>query len=299
MRGIRAGAGTRAHNLVKTKPVCYRRRRAQHGRNATQSGDRFQWTAQHSAKWLYGSMAIPVLETKPGMRIAKQERKLPSCRVDKSLLEEIERYMLAFPEAGGDFEVTVDDDLGTETFHSSSELRDRFSDSVKAVALHRCRFFDIGGKTTGGKFSLGVLFDRDGYFSRIKAETAGDQARERLDGFMNGILRIVEPRRTYSGLFHPGLMYQGAFFLLGLVVVMLAAGSFGPLVPPWYSAILVAAALLFITYMIGAWLKPYTAFLSRRVESREKVWIWLASGLAAFTLFSTVLAALRRKLLGY
>jgi|GEM_PF-6946197 hypothetical protein len=41
------------------------------------------------------------------MRVATQEKTIPSCRVDKSLLQEIERYMMAFFEAGGHFRVAV------------------------------------------------------------------------------------------------------------------------------------------------------------------------------------------------
>jgi hypothetical protein len=233
------------------------------------------------------------------MKTVQQNKSLPSCKVTKSLVQEIERYMLGFPEEGGNFQISVEDDLGTETFHSSSELREKFLDSVKAVTLYRRRFYDFVEKTARGQFSLSVSFNRDGSSSRMEVETANDQARERADGFTHGLLRLLEPHRTHSSLFHPNPFFEGAFFALTPVLLMLAVSSFSWSVPPWVAAIVVAVALLFTIYRIGAWLNPYTAFSSRRTERRERVWVWVVSGLSTFAVFSTVLAALRRKWLGY
>jgi hypothetical protein len=232
------------------------------------------------------------------MRVATQEKTIPSCRVDKSLLQEIERYMMAFFEAGGHFRVAVKYARGAETYHSASELKERFAGAVQSVELQRCRFADKADKTDGGGFNLNVSFDRSGYSSRVVAEAEGEHAKERIEWFMNGILEIIEPYRAYGGLYHFHPAVDGALSALTLCLAVVALVCL-PVAPPLFTKVVGCAAVLAALHRIGAVMIPYSAFSSRRVEIRAKVWRWVLTGTAGAVLFGIVLTTLLRRMFGF
>jgi hypothetical protein len=228
------------------------------------------------------------------------EHKLPACTVDKQTVLQLESYMIEQgkevfgmpPELGNHgLAVTIEETVGTAELSSVSELiGERFPDAIKGIRLYLARW-------SRGGCDLEIRLNRDGSLSRLKVNSDGPQSRERAVGFMDGVLRILEPRRSTAWLFHPHPLLGGAIYgltlvSLGSIPLMIDRGS-----PLHLPGLLLLACLAI--FHVGAFLNPYTAFSSRQTENRQRWWQWFVAGSAAFVLFGTLFVIFRKRLIGF
>jgi hypothetical protein len=236
------------------------------------------------------------------MQVFELKRKLPSCKVDKELLVTLEQYLIEQAQqvfgltedaARSEYKLSIEDSFGTGTFSSAREfLNDKFPDTTSSVRI-------ILRPWRSPHLTIIVYFHRESIHSAIEVIADGPQARERAIGCYDGILGLLDSRRTGAWFFHPPALVQG--MLGGITLISLGALPWAFILkePGVLSGALVAVPLILVTYHTGAYIKPYTAFVSRRTEFLEKTWTLFVVGMAGFILFGTLLPALLRKVLGF
>lgn len=229
------------------------------------------------------------------------KRRLPSCRVDKETLLVIEDYILEqardvfglTPEvAQSKLSVVIQESLGTERLASAKEMRsDTFPDTTVSVQLEV--------REWRPSCTLDVYFHRESFHSSATVRAEGAQAREKAIGFFDGLLRRLESHRSYAWFFHPHPAIGGALSALTFMSFGAVPWAFTAAVPEKLAAGFIALPLVLLIFHVGARLNPYTSFASRRADIREKTWNWFVGGMVAFLVFGTLLAGLRKKILGF
>ena len=229
------------------------------------------------------------------------KHRLPSCHVTPTLLQAIEDYVLAqAPQSLGaspekvrsGYRIEVEEGLGTESLSSIAEMgRLKFSDSTASIRIV------VSQLETSGR--VDVYFHRDDGVSRVAIRAEGDNARATAVGLYDGIMRVIEPHRTSSWLFHPHPVLVGMLSAGAPIAFLVAVGVALRAKPGPGSAAAFAALLGVAGYHAMSFLRPYTSFESRQSERRDRLWSWFATGLAAFILFGTTFTWIRQRLLGF
>jgi hypothetical protein len=235
----------------------------------------------------------------------KIEQRVPSVKVTKKLLESLERYLvskkeavqadLKLPPENEKFSISVTDNLGTETFSSTNQLRtDRFLDSTTNVRVSfACRWYKA--KTS---LAVDVRFSTTPYLASLTVLCEADAARELGVGLYQSLSEITATGKTSNWRYHAPLWLegplQGATIGMGLWAVMLMrdhriAGM----------VLATVAGLAFAYFSIGKRFHPYTLFDSSRAERIQRAGDWFEYGLLTFLVFGILLTLLRRSLLGF
>jgi hypothetical protein len=230
----------------------------------------------------------------------KLTRPPPATRVGKTLLVELENYIIgqaarvtdkSIEELKSDFNIVIVDKFGTETLKSASELKgEKLPDSIKDLKVQFKPFTSAG-------LSINIEFARLRMESSIDISQRGPDARETVMGIYTELQRLLKTESTYAWLFHwPGLSglveltlpVAGVVILSVLVIVLVAAQTVtARLLFAW-------TALVLFLFLIAFFLKPFSAFDSRRQKSFDETWKWLSLGTLGFLVFGTVFPALRK-----
>ncbi len=232
----------------------------------------------------------------------KLKRPPPTTRVGKTLLVELENYIIGqaaritakpIEKLKSDFNIVIVDKFGTETLKSASELKgEKLPDSVKALKVQFNPFTSAG-------LSISIEFARLRMGSSIDISQTGPDARETVMGIYAELQRLLKTESTYTWLFHsPGILEFilptfGLSILPGLVISLVNAQTVtARLLFAW-------PALVLFLFLIGIVLKPFSAFDSRRQKSFDETWKWLSLGTLTFLVFGTVFPALRKWIAGF
>ena len=230
------------------------------------------------------------------MPVFSLNRPLTSCQIDKTVLLELQEYLEHTFDPGdrasppAEFRVSIEDSFGTEYLTSVQELRaSGFSDSTKSV--------QVAIRNHSGK-GVSVTFANDALLSRITMDTEGPNARETALGLYEGVIRILEPKRTSASLFYPPPFVEGVLvgsmpLLVGTAVVFMVTGK---MVEQVVSFIIIL--IVFVSFA-GKKLNPYAAFANRQNERLQHWWGWFVGGTATFVVFGTLLTIFRKKLFGF
>ena len=232
---------------------------------------------------------------------------LPSLRVTKGFLLALEQFLLkrAFDasllsqdQAQEAIRIRIKDGLGTENLRSMSQLEAaRFAESTEEIEIS----LDSPYRNDGTKLAVRLHLSKGRLFSSMSIDATGPNARETVLGLKEGLLRMVEPQRTWHWLCHPTAPVWGALFafdcLLGYLLFMFKGAD--PSADPRFHFVFSAfiAILVYMSY-VGS-IRPYTVFDSRGAERADKIWSWLIGGISTFIVFGTLLTLVRRPLLGF
>lgn len=228
------------------------------------------------------------------------DQSLPSLRVTKDLLESLESYLaqriatscsLTVDEARKLLSITIEDNLGTEHFSSVNQFHTtRFSDSTKRVVV------EIGAHSEGVRLQLRLQFSRGRMLSSMSISATAPNSRELVAGLKDGILRVLEPCRTWHWICNPSAEMWGALIAIFLVLVFLQWKLDAS--HPVSSAVSIG---IFILWLLGVlpYLRPYMVFDSRVSERSDKIWNWFFTGLMTFLVFGTLFVLIREGVLGF
>lgn len=231
------------------------------------------------------------------------EQPLPSLRVTKDLLESLEKYlvkrvvdvvMLTEEEAKLALSIRVEDSLGTEEMISIDQMTpSRFADSTSRVEIELASPY----RPDGLRLRVRLNFAKGRLFSILAISATMPNAREVALGLRDGLLRVLEPQRTWHWIVHPIPQWWGGIMgvSLWLGYSLFSTDSKGP----YYPVLLgIFAFALFYLFGVGI-LRSYTTFESRASDRSDKIWGWFLGGAGTFLVFGTLLTFLRRPLLGF
>ena len=231
-------------------------------------------------------------------------RTLPSCKVDRTLLKEIEQYIqqritaLVPPPEGKkiDYELYMTESIGTEKFKSIEEYEKiYFPDDMRRIGIKSSM------RVYTSRISVDLSFDRSKFWSNIQIDYTGPAARETAISLSDEIIRRIQPYKTNNHYFERISGY-GIFALLISV-----ANTAQIIFVPWperpfknvVKVISIAIAFAILTYWILTFLKPYSTFKTRLNEKREKWTTWVWFGFLGFLLFTVLGVYLRKRILGF
>ncbi|HXO43356.1 MAG TPA: hypothetical protein VN999_18040 [Thermoanaerobaculia bacterium] len=241
------------------------------------------------------------------------EKQLPSCDLSKRVLSELQEWLTSRgAELTGpwtrppEFRIILEDGDGTETLSDINLYPpDSLPDRTKMVTVKYDRWSDI---ETGSQLELALRFSPHQSRSKLAITVTNKRgSREVAAGLVAGVLTILSTRQNRNSRWHIRWRFLIPLYLLGALA---DAGFFlgwvksaakGP--PPWILALGAFASIMFgipgIVLVVAGLFKPYTAFDSAQTRARNERWKWVVRGFWAFVLFGTVLAAIRKLLLGF
>jgi len=241
------------------------------------------------------------------------KKPLPSCTVDKTLLQELEDYLHkkvseAIPptedeKASGlsmrNYHLTIEDSFGEETIKSAIDIdRSYFPDDTKAIRL------EYRARNKDNRIDIKITFSASSVlpeFSELKITFQGASSREFVTGLAHQIIHRLEPYKTNSRYFSITLgKFLFAAFLFAISLVGISYGlEHSTSLAKFFLTSSVSFLILVIAWVILLFLKPYSKFNTRRNEQFDK-WInWVFAGVLAFILFTVVGVYFRQKLLGF
>jgi hypothetical protein len=224
------------------------------------------------------------------------QKRPDSCSVEKELLLELEGYIrrkageLDVTPERGRYEVIIDDSIGKEELHSVDEFRSLyFPNGTRSIMLTY--------RGISPNLELTVKFSKD-YLVSSSVEIAytGESARETAIEISARIDEIIRPYKT-PNLFHPNPMI---FSILCTALVMMFSFLTGNLVTKAFraGALLAVPTLAIGWYLLAGFLRPYSAFKTRRNEDFLRWHRWLTMGIIGTILFGVIFARLVRNIFG-
>ena len=233
--------------------------------------------------------------TMPGFEL---NRRIPSCFVDRSLIESLEEYLREKTASRRAASAEHDDDWmwieithhgGRQALRSMSELARRsFVDGTHEIAI-------ICQLPAGLDVRLQFSAHRQESFVRVRSRD--DEAREFLTEVVADVQRIVAARRTWNSWFCPDIGLSGLVDGLAVGVVMFAVYAFtaGSKVPRWA----IWTALLLPAYRFIGILKPYSAFETPEARTLRTLGNLLTAGIGGLVLVTAIGAYFDIEWLGF
>ncbi len=209
-------------------------------------------------------------------------RSIPSCRVDRDLLKEIEEYLTKRsvkyinPEEHNApiCEIRFEEGRGrTGTYQGVREVpRGRFDDSVRQVSLGMEFPTDYAPTSS----SASITFDVSRSGSKLDISLSGQEPREEVIAIDAELQRLLDGKKTWNWLFHPDVLVA----IPGMVVAILPAVMFLQLQTvtlPGY--LLLVPLFLGVIYAICSSLRPFSRFDTRRNDTKDTLFGWLWKGI--------------------
>jgi hypothetical protein len=233
------------------------------------------------------------------------EKKLPSCKVTKALLESLERYLTAKKEAlqsdlktppdSERLSISVTDNLGRETVTSAQQLRaDRFLDSTTEVDAS----FEASWYKQHISLEVDLRFRTEGLRSRLTIASRSDAARELGVGVYRSLSDIIETTMTSNWRYHPPEWLEVLLGMLWILPIGIGA-ALNDRVPHAFLVGITLTAVVLAYITLGKRLHPYTIFDSSRAERLQKFGDWFEYGLLTFLVFGSAFTFFRRELFGF
>jgi hypothetical protein len=217
---------------------------------------------------------------KPGDAVAAKlslSRHLPSCKVSRQLLVELEGY-LRERRADGLFAMSVTEASGVATWRSVRDCPELFPDGTKTIAL-------TWDAAKGQDLSIAVRFDVRKQHSLASIEF-DDSARETARAVLAEMERLIAPYQTSHYLCHSSILW-------GLVPLLWAWA----LATQWRHLKLVlgdVALLGMSAALYGmAYLQPFTMFETALNRKKERWAEPVKTGLLVFALAVIAFGAVR------
>jgi hypothetical protein len=218
---------------------------------------------------------------KPGNAVAPKlslSRHLPSCKVSRELLVELERY-LSERRADGVFAISVTDASGVATWLSVRDCPDLFPDGTKAITFTR-------DAAQGQDLRIAIRFDVRKQHSLATIEFNDAALHETAKAVLVEIERLIAPYQTSHYLYHSSVLWA-------LVPVLWAWA----VATQWRHLKLVLGdvALLGLSAALYgmAYLQPFTMFETALNRKKERWAEPVKTGLLVFALAVIAFGAVR------
>src|ERR1051325_336428 len=226
---------------------------------------------------------------------------LPSCRVDKDLLIDLEKYLLskidiATKDSGaiGEYHLKLKESGGTETIPTIQNYEAQyFPDDMKGISME-------AGVPLASPPALNIKlqFHVTSPQSQLEITTYIDPPRETALSIAGEIERRLKPYQTKNYLFD---RYSKYFLIstMSFSFALVGIGQTAFIAPTKTLYISVPMAGVTLCWAILMFLKPYTTFRTRLNERRDYYINWLVGGTIAFILFTVIGVYFRQKIFGF
>jgi hypothetical protein len=211
---------------------------------------------------------------------------LPSIKIDKEFISQLEKYILEDIPGITDidklliqekYSIEIVDTLGSGVFNNISEFPlSSFQDGTKKIKMG----FSIYEKTY---CSVNISFVTASSGSIIDISLDSNNPREKAQGIYNGIMDFINQNKTYNHIFHMfyiGILGGAGIGLLYLVFILALRKYF-----------LWATIVFFVSFMIVSYsyyvpkLKPYSEFLTNRQKRNNKIFSFFIWGFISYLIF--------------
>lgn len=239
------------------------------------------------------------------MSIYTATRTLPSCKVERELLVELEEYIRqkmetlyannpkAIPSVIS-YKVIINDSVGSETLFSIKDYNAQyFPNDIRAIHLK--------SETSRHNMSLVVKFGLIKDLTQVEMSYEGDSAREIVTGVCEEIIKRIKVYETNNYIFQSSSAFTvipALFFPVSLALIAQIL-DFPGRIPKIVQPIATALLLISIGWFIVMSFKPYSTFKTRRNEIRERRLSWVLLGFLGFVLFTVIGVYFRNQLLGF
>lgn len=232
-------------------------------------------------------------------------RTLPSCKVERELLVELEEYIRqkmetlyannkdAIPSVIS-YKVIINDSVGSETLFSIKEYNAQyFPNDIQAIHLK--------SNASRHNMSLAVKFGLVKGATEVEMSYTGDSAREIVTGICEEIIKRTKVYETNNHLFQLSSLLLFIPILLFSVSLALVIGSLEH--PEVYhkavQSVSVAVLALSVGWFVLTFFKPYATFHTRRNEKLERRLNWILLTFLGFILVTVIGVYFRTRLLGF
>jgi hypothetical protein len=230
-------------------------------------------------------MQAPINETSFSLK-----RKLPSCNVDPSLIQRLERIV-------DDIPILRDEDTHSATAKIKISIAGRDEEEeLASIACYRRSYFHDDTRritiTAGSswKNKTRIQFDRDPLYSTIDIQCQSPNARSDAKQIYDYAIDIVKDHRNRNSFLHPSMP------LLQLVLAPLSYAAFYMAYLFMLKSFVVhASRAAFIGLAIQIYtnahrIKPYTEFKTKLNEERSRWFNWFVFTILEFILISLALS---------
>ena len=242
-------------------------------------------------------------EEPPTFKCSKQ---LPSCHVDRRLVEELETYVLSeasritcnpIADVKSDYALSIVDQTGNEVVTSAAQLEgQQFHNSTSQITLQ------IDHYRKSIRFRLTLTFDRRRNRSEIETLVSAVRAREHTYALIEGIFRRLSTRKNFNWLYLSNSEPFASFFF-GIGVVLPIFGGIGLITGSVFreanTPVFFAGLCLFLYVLSGVFAKPYASFDTPKQVRLNKWWDWFFFGCLGFLIFGSILPVLRKQFFGF
>ncbi|WP_022669368.1 hypothetical protein [Desulfospira joergensenii] len=234
----------------------------------------------------------------------KIDKKICSTKVDKQLIEDIEKYLTErLPlKLAGQIESDLDEKYDLSDFRYSLVLFDKFGKEEFETfkEFHRDKLpndtkrltFNLTSKYR--EFDLTLSFGKDRLYSEISIEINSKNARELANGIVHEINQLTEENKTIHHVFHgkwPWVLY----------VILLTSMS----ISTWsifdnfkyQKETRLFILLTSLAFFIIKQFSPYSYFDTKLNSKRDSATKWLLNGLAGVFIFGVIAVYLRKLLI--
>lgn len=223
------------------------------------------------------------------------EKTIPSCNVEKKLLQELEYYVLGKVQEIYGEDITKDYKFIVKDFFGEMELKNvddfklsYFPDDTKAQEII---FLNLSPTF----FYVSIRFGMHAYNSYLKIELQDEKAHEKVKAMYSELIDIFKGYKNNNFIFHlhdsnnffvSSLFGLFAYFLFCLLIGGTLFLKMGQAKVGIFS---ICFSSLLPFYIISARLKPYSVF-STRINSTFSRWYnWFFTGFLAFIVFNITL----------
>jgi len=215
------------------------------------------------------------------------DKKIPSIKVDKELIIELENYFVNnIAEIVGidketikkNYSIDITDSLGTETYSSISEFHLRlFQNSTERIKLG---YRIYGKKVLRVELSLAVKE----YSSMVRINLKTNSSREMAQGILNGIIERLDSYKTQNYIFHKpvlkGIIWGLSYIIIIPIVLFFMNKQY---LNSLYLLILFILSNVIVHY--GEKLKPYCEFETQNQKRINKIFSFLFWGFISYLIF--------------
>lgn len=220
---------------------------------------------------------------------------IPSVKVSKELVEQLENYILQdvseiigidYKLLKENYTVEINDELGTETFKSISDYSlNRFQDGTKNIKFGFSLYSPLN-------FRIKVSFDVDKYSSKIDLYIKSIKPREKINGIYNGLLDRLMIHKTYNRYFHNSLIKGIISGLNGIILtISLIQFSKGNLFISLILLLIATGSIIAVLNISN--IKPYSEFDTNKQRIYNKFFSWFIWGILSFIFFGLILGYLK------
>jgi hypothetical protein len=213
-------------------------------------------------------------------------KNLPSIKVDKELIEQLENYLLSnVPEIIGiekhlieeKYSLEIVDSLGTGKFNRISEFPlSLFQDGTKKIKFG----FSFYGLIS---FSIYISFSNTQSSSELDISLKTNNPREKAQGIYNGLMERINQHKTYNFIFHN--ISMGIVVGLGTWLIIPIINQTIKKNYLWASYLTLATIIMFFIGISGAKFKPFSEFLTKKQIRYNKVISFLIWGIISYFIF--------------